>query len=134
MPSETAQSPGLPSAADVIAGIEKSDAQGVVTPSEKEYVVSFQRRSIAAQVEYAHLQGIRDHYKHKGNWSTFLMFAVGGMLVFQSILLLAVGTGKLDFSEYDWLLPALLAQNLGQVVGLAIYAVRFLFSDISRKE
>ena len=78
-----------------------------------------------------HLEGARDHYLQKGKWSRFLMRAIGGMILFQSGLLLLVGLGWLDFTPYDWLLPVLLVQNLGQIVGLALYAVRYLFSDIS---
>ena len=49
------------------------------------------------------------------------------------ILLVLVGSGVLDFKGYDWLLPALLVQNLAQIVGLASYAVKHLFSDITLK-
>lgn len=55
------------------------------------------------------------------------------MIGYQMILLVLVGHGALDFKDYDWLLPALLVQNLAQIVGLAIYAVRHLFSDITLK-
>ena len=78
-----------------------------------------------------HLAGARDHYLHIGKWSKFLMSAIGGMILFQSALLTLVGLGWLDFTQYEWLLPVLLVQNLGQIVGLALYAVRYLFSDIS---
>ncbi|UWQ52740.1 hypothetical protein [Leisingera caerulea] len=101
--------------------------------AEKQYLKRFRALSLESQTGYAHLQGIRDHYKHKGRWSNFLIFAIGGMLVFQSILLWRVGMGKLDFKDYDWLLPALLVQNLGQVIGLAVFAVKYLFSDISNQ-
>ncbi|AUQ49919.1 hypothetical protein PhaeoP83_01645 [Phaeobacter inhibens] len=84
-------------------------------------------------MEYVHLAGAADHYEHKGRWSLFLMLTVGGMILFQSALLIAVGLGSLDFTEYEWLLPALLVQNLGQVIGLAAFAVKNLFSDISSK-
>jgi len=53
------------------------------------------------------------------------------MLAFQSYLLVMVGRGVWDFSAYEWLLPALLVQNLAQVVGLSVWAVKYLFSDIS---
>lgn len=49
------------------------------------------------------------------------------------ILLVLVGSGVLDFKDYDWLLPALFVQNLAQIVGLASYAVKHLFSDITLK-
>ncbi len=52
------------------------------------------------------------------------------MVVFQSFLLWMVGGGFWDFSEYEWLLPALLAQNLAQIVGLAVFVVKALFKPI----
>lgn len=124
-----------PKSQDVLRGIRLSDESGHsrVSGSEQEYLRRFRNLSIDAQVQYAHLQGIRDHYWHKGKWSWFLMAAVGGMIIFQSVLLWKVGKGELDFTQYEWLLPALLAQNLGQVIGLAAYAVKYLFSDIRGK-
>jgi hypothetical protein len=124
----------LPTAKDVLAGIEPSAKErgALTSPPEQEYVRRFQNESIKSQLEYAHLSGTQDHYLHKGKWSWFLMAAVGGMLVFQSVLLWQVGIGHLDFTKYKWLLPALLVQNLGQVIGLAVYAVRYLFSDINK--
>lgn len=59
------------------------------------------------------------------------MAAIGAMVLLQFAILFPVGFGWLDFTPYDWLLPALLVQTFGQVTGLAVYAVRYLFSDIS---
>ena len=122
----------LVSAKEVLANLAPSGSSpSEVSKAERDYLDRFGRQSIRSQASYAHLQGIRDHYWHKSKWSFLLMFAILGMLVFQSVLLWSVGRGYLDFSKYDWLLPALLVQNLGQVIGLAVYAVRYLFSDIS---
>ena len=106
-------------------------AIGTKSVPPDQYLEEFQARSIAAQMSYAHLMGIQDHYRHKGRWSWLLMAAISGMLLFQMLLLWVVGTGYLDFTKYEWLLPVLLVQNLGQVIGLAVYAVRYLFSDIT---
>lgn len=111
-----------------------SSATSAESLDEQAYLQNFRDQSINSQMAYAHLKGIRDHYSHKGKWSWFLMFAVGGMIIFQYVLLIFVGLGRFDFSEYEWLLPALLVQNLGQVIGLAVYAVKHLFSDISQKK
>lgn len=130
---DTDGSSALPKAGDVLAGIgeeERASAPSISQP-EADYLRRFRSVSIEAETAYVHLQGARDHYWHKSKWSWFLMAAVGGMLVFQSVLLWKVGLGQLDFTEYEWLLPALLVQNLGQVIGLAVYAVKFLFSDIT---
>ena len=59
------------------------------------------------------------------------MVAIGTMLLFQMVLLICAGADWLDFKDYEWLLPSLLAQNLIQIVGLAVYAVRSLFRDIT---
>jgi hypothetical protein len=58
------------------------------------------------------------------------MWVMAGMVVFQSVLLGLVGAGIWDFSAYDWLLPALLVQNLAQVIGLAVFVVKALFREI----
>jgi uncharacterized membrane protein YcfT len=51
-------------------------------------------------------------------------------MMFQSGVVLAVGLQALNFVEYKWLLPALLVQNLAQVVGLAVFVVRSLFKEM----
>lgn len=88
--------------------------------------------SVAADSEekYEHLKGLREHYKHKGRWSNFLMCVMLGMVVFQCVLLGMVGAGQWDFSKYEWLLPLLLVQNLAQIIGLAVFVVKALFRDM----
>ena len=58
------------------------------------------------------------------------MGLMGVMILFQSYLMFKVGVGDWDFSKYEWLLPALLVQNLAQVVGLAVFVVKALFKDL----
>lgn len=125
----------LPKSGDVLAGLVVNGSEGSsISKSEKEYIRKFQHISVDGQLQYAHLGGIQDHYKHKGRWSNFLIGAIAAMLIFQSYLLVMVGLGKWDFSNYEWLLPALLVQNLAQVVGLSVWAVKYLFSDISNQK
>lgn len=102
---------------------------------EKRHRQSLMANVAGDEADYraAHLQGARDHYYHKGNWSWFLMVATGAMILLQFALLYPVGLGWLDYTAYDWLLPVLLVQTFGQVTGLAVYAVRYLFSDISNQ-
>ncbi|MDE0254092.1 MAG: hypothetical protein OYG32_04785 [Rhodospirillaceae bacterium] len=117
---------------DVLCAIPQSSEQTDSNfSSEDQYISNFKNQSIYSQFQYAHLKGVKEHYSHKGTWSWFLIAAIAGMLLYQAILIWAVGSGWLDFSDYKWLLPALLVQNLAQVIGLAVYAVRYLFSDIS---
>ncbi len=56
------------------------------------------------------------------------------MILFQWLLLGLVGVGIWDFTKYEWLLPVLLVQNLGQIIGLALVVVKSLFKDIDGKE
>lgn len=102
--------------------------------SEESYRRKFTQDSIQQEYAYAHLAGIQDHYKHKGRWSWFLMSIIGLMMIFQLVLITLVGVKLLDFTDYEWLVQLLLVQNLAQVVGLAIYAVKYLFSDISHQK
>lgn len=129
------QSNELPRSQDVLRAISISGSSEEIQRDEDErsFKEATHVRAIQAQLKYAHLRGVQDHYRQKGRWSFFLMAAVGGMLLFQSGLLIFVGVGWLDFQKYEWLLPALLVQNLGQVIGLAVFAVKYLFSDISEQ-
>ena len=102
--------------------------------SEEAYRRQFSQGAIQQEYAYAHLQGIQDHYKHKGLWSGFLMLIIAIMIIFQLFLIWKVGTKVWDFTDYEWLVQLLLVQNLAQVVGLAIYAVKYLFSDISHQK
>lgn len=73
------------------------------------------------------LKALREHYDQKRNWSWLLIIIIAVMTAFQMFLLWFVGVGVWDFTDYDWLLPALLAQNFGQIVLLANVAVTSLF-------
>ena len=135
MSDDDAPEPKLPTAREVLEGVSTDESDpSSPSASERKYVKEFRRTSVEQEIAYAHLRGIQDHYKHKGRWSNFLMAAIAGMLVFQSYLLVRVGLGAWSFSEYEWLLPALLVQNLAQVVGLSVWAVKYLFSDISNQK
>lgn len=85
--------------------------------------------ALRSEVQYEHLRGLKDHYTHKRMWSYILMGMMGLLLVFQCVLLGLVGGGVWDFSAYDWLLPALMVQNLAAIIGLAHVVVRSLFRD-----
>lgn len=106
-----------------------TDTGDVSSVFEREWEKVFQKRSVTSQEKYTRLKGLQDHFIHKGRWSNYLMFIMTGMIGFQSYLLIMVGQGRWDFTEYSWLLPALLAQNLAQVIGLAVFVVRALFTD-----
>lgn len=127
MSSGTADLGALPTIAALKAalqaGLPDSDKQ------ERRWLRAFNERSVESQEKYARLKGLEAHYRHRGHWSYFLMILMAGMVCFQSYLLVQVGQDNWDFTKYSWLLPALLAQNLAQIVGLAVFVVRALFTD-----
>lgn len=124
----------LPKPTEVLEQIRSETLPALPERVEMKYRARFTREAAQAEESWAHLQGIRDHYKHKGRWSNFLIAVMAFMVGFQSWLLYNVGVGKWDYSDYDWLLPALLVQNLAQVIGLAVFVVKALFKDMDRKD
>jgi hypothetical protein len=121
----------LPKAEDVLADFEiPDDDDDLFSQYERDFSEGFEESSVKLETEYAHLQGIRDHYRHKGRWSYFLMALLGAMIAFQWVLLWKVGLHTWDFTQYEWLLPILLVQNLGQIIGLAFIVVKSLFREL----
>jgi hypothetical protein len=113
---------------DEINPTDHSDLKG-----DQEFERAFRPISEGGQAEWIHLRGLEDHYAQKGIWSYFLMFILGVMTVFQCVLLGMVGSGHWDFTQYDWLLPLLLVQNLAQIVGLSTFAVQALFKRLTER-
>ncbi|WP_299444486.1 hypothetical protein [uncultured Rhodospira sp.] len=132
MSSEAGANQSLPRADDVLAEIGENDdsAADELSKYERRYIEEYSEASILSELRYAHLIGLHDHYEHKGRWSWFLMLLLFGMVFFQWVLLWFVGEGWWDFTAYEWLLPVVLVQNLGQIIGLAVIVVRSLFKDM----
>ncbi|MGX7346868.1 hypothetical protein ACWM9A_13420 [Acetobacter pasteurianus] len=97
---------------------------------EEEFEHKFSSDSVKQEADYARIKGIEQHYLHKGYWSIFIMLIMFIMIVFQCVLLGMVGGNTWRFSQYKWLLPTLMVQNLAELVGLAFIVVRSLFRDI----
>ncbi|WP_347416640.1 hypothetical protein [Paracoccus sp. (in: a-proteobacteria)] len=133
--SEPHQALTLPTLDELLAEVDDADSAEEAARHEDElqYIDDFEIRSAQNERAWAHLQGLQDHYRHKGTWSQFLMWVLGGMIGFQWALLGMVGFGWWDFSAYQWLLPILLVQNLGQIIGLAFVVVKSLFKDLDHK-
>jgi len=121
----------LPSAEEVKSSVRVSEEEA--STAQQKYEAIFRGVSLESERKYAHLVGLKEHYNHKKYWSFFIMKLMLLMVVFQCVLLWKAGTGQWDFSRYQWLLPALLVQNLAQVVGLAVFVVKALFKDMDWK-
>jgi hypothetical protein len=121
----------LPRAQDIIQAIEQAAGAGGPAATPSRPIASEADADVLRQRSYAHLAGLQRHYRHKSQWSYFLMAMMFGMLAFQSFLLWKVGTGAWTFAQYDWLLPGLLIQNLAQIAGLCVIVVKALFKDMA---
>lgn len=119
----------LPSVEELREEVKK-DSKSKEKDKEEEFDFKFQTESILQQAEYARVTGIKQHYNHKSYWSFFIMAIMTVMVVFQCVLLGMVGGNSWRFSQYKWLLPALMVQNLAELVGLAVIVVRSLFKDM----
>lgn len=124
MSDEAVKTDALPSTAEVLGSL--SDAP----PPETALAPQLLESDIDRQRSYAHLVGLQRHYSHKSQWSYFLMVMMLGMIAFQSFLLYKVGAQQWTFAQYEWLLPALLVQNLAQIAGLCVIVVQALFKDV----
>jgi hypothetical protein len=123
-PAAAQLAPSFAAAADAVSARESLAFPGApLMPASAQADIDRQRG-------YQHLLGLQRHYEHKSKWSYFLMAMMAGMLGFQSLLLGLVGAGTWTFLGYDWLLPALLVQNLAQIAGLCVIVVQSLFKDI----
>jgi hypothetical protein len=116
----------IPTAAEVRGDVTLHHPSLVL---QERYEGLFSVASIEGRRAYEHLKGLQRHYSHKSKWSYFLMATMSVMIWFQSYLLYKVGTGQWNFTQYDWLLPALLVQNLAQIAGLCLIVVKALFKD-----
>lgn len=118
-----------PTIDDLLKDVSASTQQDVKR-LQRDFEDEFKAKSSESESKYVHIKGLVDHYKHKGWWSFWLLFLIMSMMLFQCILLVLVGLNKLSYDKYQWLLPALLVQNLAQVVGLAVFVVKSLFKDM----
>jgi hypothetical protein len=127
--SEPADQTGQISVDDALGAVEFAEPES--RELEYEFEDFFSRRSVESEEAWIRLRGLKDHFGHKKLWSWFLMFVIGGMVIFQSVLIWKVGKGDLNFVSYAWLLPTVMIQYLAQIVGLAVFAVRSFFRPIS---
>jgi hypothetical protein len=80
-----------------------------------------------AKAEEAELRARIQFLALRETWSVFLIIWISSLLIFQIALTGLIGGGRLDFTKYQWFLPAVVAQNFGQVIGMGYIVVRFLY-------
>jgi len=76
-----------------------------------------------------HATGWEGFYALRSRWSTFIMFAIGTLVLFQIGLTLAIGTKWINFDNNKLFLNLVIGENFAQIVGLAYIVVKCLFKD-----
>jgi hypothetical protein len=84
--------------------------------------------SAASENEKLRNQGLQQFYGMRLTWSRWLIGWVTGLIAFQILLTVAIGTGALAFDGHETFLNLTVGQNFVQVVAMAIIVVRFLHS------
>lgn len=74
-------------------------------------------------------QGVEKYYELRDKWSRYIRDYVWAMIAFQFIVTAAVGSGWVDFIDYQILITLVVGQNFGQIIGMGIIVAKFLFSD-----
>jgi hypothetical protein len=83
-----------------------------------------------AESERIELDGRRQFFKLRGSWSRWLIGWITGLLLFHVALTAAIGFDLVDFRDYEWFLPMVVAQNFLQIVGMGFIIVRFLYPGV----
>lgn len=89
-----------------------------------------EKSNAADAIERAHrfnqMNAFKHHHDNKARWSVFVMYLMGGMIFFQCILLSKVGAGFWNFTQYPWLLQALMVTNFAEIAALAMVIIKAL--------
>lgn len=84
---------------------------------------------IEAKLKAVEVDGKRDFFKLREKWSSVIITWISLLILFNVVLAVAIGSGSLDFSEYEWFITAVTVETFLQVVGLGYVAAKYLFSD-----
>ena len=75
------------------------------------------------------VEGRKQFFNLQKLWSRWIIIWITGLIIFNTILTLLVGSGRLDFKSTPWFVTAVTVETFLQVVGLGYVAARFLFSS-----
>ena len=80
-------------------------------------------------METVEIEGRKSFYWLRTKWSWAIVVWLTILIVFNCALAILVGAGRLDYTKYQWFITAVTVETFLQVIGLAVLAVRYLFSD-----
>jgi hypothetical protein len=86
-----------------------------------------EKRLTDAKAKAVEVNGRQQFFDLRGRWSKWLIWWITGLLGFHVLLTGLVGYKILDFKDYQWFLPMVVAQNFLQIVGMGYVVVKFLY-------
>jgi len=79
--------------------------------------------------EDAKLKRYNDYSEMRKTWSIVLAFCLSISICFQFALTILIGLNLFDFENYKNFLYLVVSENFGQIIGMCIVVVKFLFPN-----
>jgi len=90
---------------------------------------SSENRAAAEQIE---LNARIQFLDLRKRWSGNLKWWIGFLLVFHTLLTIAIGLKLLDFEKYQWFIRILVVEDFLQICGMCFIVVKFLYPTDGR--
>ena len=69
----------------------------------------------------------KDVLAYRRFWSPRIFWLILSILIFQGLLVIAIGSRRLDFMSYQTVVSVYLGESVVQVFGLGVIVLKFLF-------
>lgn len=89
---------------------------------------SLNNRKIEYNKSETELQGLKDFYELRKQWSTFIKWCIISLLASQIVITILIGCNVLVYNS-TVVISIFFAETFAQIVGLAILVVGFLFKN-----
>ena len=83
----------------------------------------------AGEAERVELDGRTKFFQLRTTWSRWIIAWISALILFNMALAVFIGSGVLDFRDYQWFIAAVTVETFLQIVALGAIAVKYLFSD-----
>lgn len=106
--------------------------ESIVISSREDEDEGKQNQLIDASARAVEVSGRKKYFDLRDTWSKWIINWITSLIIFNSVVTIALGFGWLDYKDYEWFITAVLIQTFLQIVGLGTLAVAYLFNDGSR--
>lgn len=117
---------GFPDPSEIVVSTNVGAGRDVPSSAP---VNSMRTAEARAERERVALDGERQFFTLRGDWSRTVSCWISVLIAFQIGLTFVIGVKALDFKGYDWFLPLVVTQNFLQIVGMGYLVVKFLYPD-----